>query len=315
MTATTAVRHLALVLTAACSSGAEPGAGPRVSTGDVHRFVQAFRQIGSSDSTCASLDAYFREGTAGLKAYSSKFDVGRSEVCAALRTDRKRYEAIEAKLAALDSAAGEIGALVVKFSAIHPEGRLPGVYFVVGDEISGGTTTFGRHPMVLIGIEMTGAISGLPDMIAHEFVHTQQDYPWTGMMTGGPAFLRGTVLRHSIKEGSADLIAETLTGHPRHNAYGEAHEAELWRDFQRDARSKDYGPWLYNGRNVKARGERPPDLGYWMGYRITKAYYENAPDKQQAIREILSIRDFDAFLAASGYSGGAGSPAAPARSP
>jgi hypothetical protein len=38
-----------------------------------------------------------------------------------------------------------------------------------------------------------------------------------------------------------------------------------------------------------------------MGYRITQAYYDRAPDKRQAITDILSIRDFDAFLAASGY--------------
>ena len=40
-----------------------------------------------------------------------------------------------------------------------------------------------------------------------------------------------------------------------------------------------------------------------MGYLIAKAYYEKAPDKTKAIREILTIRDFDHFLLESGYAG------------
>jgi hypothetical protein len=42
-----------------------------------------------------------------------------------------------------------------------------------------------------------------------------------------------------------------------------------------------------------------------MGYRITKSYFERASDKRQALRDILTIKDFDRFLAASGYDGGA----------
>ena len=45
---------------------------------------------------------------------------------------------------------------------------------------------------------------------------------------------------------------------------------------------------------------RPADLGYWMGYRIARGYYRRAADKAQAIRDMLRIRDFDAFLEASG---------------
>jgi hypothetical protein len=62
---------------------------------------------------------------------------------------------------------------------------------------------------------------------------------------------------------------------------------------------------LYNGWDIKGRGDRPADLGYWMGYRITKSYFERASDKRQALRDILTIKDFDRFLANSRYDGGA----------
>lgn len=60
----------------------------------------------------------------------------------------------------------------------------------------------------------------------------------------------------------------------------------------------DYAGWLYDGS--QSPEGRPADLGYWMGYRIARGYYRRAADKAQAIRDMLRIRDFDAFLEASG---------------
>ena len=47
--------------------------------------------------------------------------------------------------------------------------------------------------------------------------------------------------------------------------------------------------------------DRPPDLGYWMGYKIAEAYYQKAEDKTQAVADIIQMKDADAFLEASGY--------------
>ena len=53
----------------------------------------------------------------------------------------------------------------------------------------------------------------------------------------------------------------------------------------------------------KPPGDRPNDLGYFVGYRIAAAYYARAADKRQAICAIVSARggDVKAILAASGY--------------
>ena len=42
------------------------------------------------------------------------------------------------------------------------------------------------------------------------------------------------------------------------------------------------------------------DLGYYVGYLITRAYYRNAKDKRQAVYDILNIQDARAFYEASG---------------
>jgi hypothetical protein len=60
--------------------------------------------------------------------------------------------------------------------------------------------------------------------------------------------------------------------------------------------SKDLKGWLYSS----APG-RPNDLGYWMGYKITKAYYDQAADKKEAIHNIFRIKNFEKFLEQSGY--------------
>ena len=50
--------------------------------------------------------------------------------------------------------------------------------------------------------------------------------------------------------------------------------------------------------------EQGNDLGYWVGYRIVKAYYQRSADKQQAFRDILELSDPHAFLAKSGWQPG-----------
>lgn len=290
-----------LTAVSGCASRSSSVVGGAISTDDVHHFVAAFAQWTPADTTCAALEPYWRAATPGLASYARKFGVSHADLCRQVRRRHERYAALSGKMPSLDSAASRIREVYAKFAALHPLSNDPSVYFVVGDGIAAGTTTRGKHPIILIGMELNGSVASVPRTVAHELVHTQQDYPFLGAMTGGPSFLRGTLLRHSIMEGSANFIASLLMNHPDTNAWAEQHEAELWSAFQRDAHSHDYSRWLYNGWNRKALGERPPDIGYWMGYRITQSYYEHAADKKKAIDDILSIRDFDRFLAASKY--------------
>ena len=55
---------------------------------------------------------------------------------------------------------------------------------------------------------------------------------------------------------------------------------------------------MYNGTG---RADAPGDLGYWVGYRIVKAYYDHAPDKHRALLDIFRMTDAKAFVAASGW--------------
>lgn len=287
-----------------CTSRGDPSR-PIVVTEDVHRFITLALPDGHVDSSCAGLTSYLDSGSAGLAAYRRKFRVTPEDLCRAVRRVPERYVTLLERMAAFDSVGSRVAVDFTRFSGLYPDTRFVPAYIVVGDGIAAGTTTLGRNPVILIGAELTNKTAGLEHTILHELMHVQQSYPSWGAMTGGPAFMRGTLLRHSIKEGAADFLVELVTGpfHGTRDAWAEAHAAQVWRDFQRDMRGTDLSGWLYNGWNQARLADRPPDLGYWIGREIVRAYYDRASDKSRAIRDILTIRDFDRFLRDSGYRG------------
>jgi hypothetical protein len=129
--------------------------------------------------------------------------------------------------------------------------------------------------------------------VAHELAHYQQAY------LGG-----GTLLGESINEGVADFVGELISGqivNPTLRAYGDAHEVEIWQEFSATMIGTELSRWLHNGGSVTATTTRPADLGYYVGYQITKAYYDRQVDKRKALFDIFHINSFADFLKASGY--------------
>jgi len=195
------------------------------------------------------------------------------------------------------------------FAQLYPDAVFPDVYFCLGAMATGGT--IGQHGL-FIGVELftDGATSPhselspwqlsvirppslLPAIVAHEVTHYQQKVHG------------GTLLAQSILEGSADFVSELVTGMtvnaPIHE-YGNAHEMELWNEFKQAMNGSDVSQWLYNGGSVPSTS-RPADLGYFIGYQITKAYWGAHADKSASLRDILTVTNFPAFLAASAYAG------------
>lgn len=125
--------------------------------------------------------------------------------------------------------------------------------------------------------------------IIHEAIHFQQK-------TAGE-----NLLSISIREGSADFLAELFMEEPFHSItydYGRENERALWEEFSKEMYSNNISKWLYG---ESGNYDRPMDLGYFIGYMITKSYYYNLEDKKEAIKEIIEVSDFDEFLKRSGY--------------
>jgi hypothetical protein len=76
------------------------------------------------------------------------------------------------------------------------------------------------------------------------------------------------------------------------------HEAAIETAFAEDRDETDLSKWLNKG---PGDAEHPGDLGYWVGYRIVKSYYQHPADKPEALRDILQMTDPTKFLAKSGW--------------
>lgn len=196
------------------------------------------------------------------------------------------------------------------FKSLYPQAVFPKVYVVPGILNSGGTATemgmfvggdmYGRSDtMPTDGLNdwQKGAImkfSDLPGLTIHELMHFQQSYKDT--------LNTETVMGGIIGEGVCDFLVELSSGKELKNknlAYleDEVNRAKIISDLKKDLHTDDFSRWLYNG-DIE---DRPYDLGYTMGYLISKSYYQNQEDKQKAVYELLNTDDFTKILKGSEY--------------
>ena len=150
-------------------------------------------------------------------------------------------------------------------------------------------------------------IENLDAIMAHKLIRFQQQ-----TTEGDFGFLdklnQEDLLSRSLLEGCTEFLAHVISGkssfagdQSSQSRYGKSREGELWQEFKQDYQSKsNYSKWLYNFAN-KDRGHIPPDMGYWIGYRIAEAYWQNMADKQHAFYDILNWKDANEFLEKSGY--------------
>jgi Domain of unknown function (DUF4932)/Predicted Zn-dependent protease (DUF2268) len=271
----------------------------KIHTEDIYLFWKVFDQTYPNLKASAFEAEYLEKGSKGLKAFiPNRIESGKNLRKVVMR-EMDYYQGIRESTLSVEAKRSLITDHFKKFRALYPAAILPQVYFVIGAKNTGGMAFRGG---LSIGAEMFGKSDGkitprldldlIDDVVIHELVHFQQRYASDN-----------SLLAQSIREGSADFLCELVTGtHANQDIYqyGNAHEHELWNEFKTRMDKADWGGWLYYQRDKSI----PKDLGYWMGYKITKAYYDKAADKSKAIKEMLTIQDFKKFLADSGYVGG-----------
>ncbi|MEQ1493720.1 MAG: DUF2268 domain-containing putative Zn-dependent protease [Terricaulis sp.] len=89
-------------------------------------------------------------------------------------------------------------------------------------------------------------------------------------------------MSQSLNEGAAEFLAELVSGRIANGHlidWTMGHELAIEQRFEREMRGRDLSDWLYNGVGTP---DAPGDLGYWVGYRIVRAFYERHSDKRRA---------------------------------
>lgn len=275
--------------------------GPEILTADVERFYRLYETTGGHPFV-AQLDAYLAEGSEGLHQFAKLRNLTGARIAETLRTRPEVHAGARRCLAVLPGVRRRTDAALRKLGRLYPEAKSAPVTLLVGRGRPVGITS---PSGVSIALEALCAVDFWdPDLenrfvrtIVHEYGHIQQSAELQALEPGQPA---ATVLRMSLMEGAAEFTAELLTGqigNYQHLAQTRGREAEFEAEFVRDMAGTDLSLWLYN----QGASARPGDLGYWVGYRIVKAYYANARDKRQALRDIYELRDPEAFLARSGW--------------
>lgn len=276
---------------------------------DIPRFWNAFDGMKGNSDTLPLRQQYLNGGTAGLADMTSRRWKNAATLTAMVWPVREYYRSIrDASLQLANTAEPAVRRAFREMATRYPEAQFPDVYFVIGGLATGGTVS---ENGLLIGSEMfvagnsarrdvlnawqQSAVRGpelIDAIVAHELTHFQQINH------------SNTLLGQALREGSADFIAELLTGknfNEHLKVYGNEHEAALWTEFQQAMNGSDISRWLYNGGSVTSPNDRPADLGYYIGYRIARAYWQRTADKTAAFRAILRFDDAPSFLAASGY--------------
>lgn len=295
--------RFAIALTALIPLGAmahQPAAGPEIRTSDVERFYALYDSTGGKPSA-EQLQTYIDGGTEGFRAFTKMRNTTGERIAQAIEKQPEIYVKARQCAKVLPAVKSRLATALAQLKQIYPEAVLAPVTLGVGRGKPVGTAD---RNGVMIGQESLCAVADFmnPDVedrfvyvIAHEFAHVQQSQ-------FRQEDLEGNVLINTLLEGGAEFIGELISGSVGYKHLPPAvrgREQEFETAFLADLDKPATGSaWLYNHPGTT---DRPADLGYWIGYRITKAYYRNATDKRQALRDIIELRDPKAILAKSGW--------------
>lgn len=187
---------------------------------------------------------------------------------------------------------------ISKLKAAYPEMKSSSVYYTMGAFRSPGTgvdstlllgsefalgnletntTEFKGNKDHIIDYHNIDPLKYLQSLSIHEYIHTQQNYPVYN------------ILSWTLYEGIAEFIGTHITEQKSPWSafvYGPENEAFVKETFEHQMfDSRNMNNWLWSANNQF--GHR--DMGYYVGYSIAAKYYQNAEDKNQAIKELIEL--------------------------
>lgn len=285
----------------------------QIVTTDLDNFWLAYDALeNSTDSVQTFQELYINNATPEFQKFLELRGFTAQQYVEWIKQKPKFWTTIRPLTVAVKEKRSEIDLVYEKMGELYSGFKAPNICFAISPIQTGGTTDKG---LILVGTEIAavnptlvdiseidgfmgkvfkGSTGDITSLVAHELVHTQQP-------SGDNE--NQSLLSQAITEGSADFIATLILGEQSMNnaifRYGERNEEELWEEFSADIKAKkgfEETDWFYDYNS-----DRPADLGYYLGYKITEAYYQNASDKKQAVKEIMEMEDAVEFLTASNY--------------
>ena len=290
----------AAILGAGCATPAATGSPPvpSIQIDDVNRFYRVYEDADGRPTADELQHDYLDPGSDGLHRFAKARNISGTTIADAMLRHPEIYSGAKRCMVVLPQVRERLVVALGKLFRLDPEARNAPVTIGVGRgrPVAIGSPDGG----VQVGLEALCATNWLNlnvedrfvHVIAHEYAHVQQAQVLTDDQNP-------TVLERSLVEGIAEFTAELISGEVAYSQFAastKGHEREIESAFVADEDKTDLSDWIDN-----STPEKPRDLGYWVGYRITKSYYQNATDKRQAVREILEMTNPKALLANSGW--------------
>lgn len=272
-------------------------------TSDIANFWNAYDNIIVTQDSILQykyLDSlYIKKGTLGLKGIMQAKNYTNQDYINAINSYPKFWSSIRENTFKTDTYVAELNQGIEKIRVIYPELKPAKIYFTIGALRTNGTTV---DSLVLIGAELamsdtntmasefqediqkgrrtyfdSNPIDNLVLLNIHEYVHTQQK----------PVV--NNLLSYVLHEGIAEFVSVTAMGEPSAAPainYGKQNEA-VKKKFEAEVfYGNNRHEWLWsdfpNEFNTR-------DLGYYIGYQIAEINYNQAKDKQAAIKEMVEL--------------------------
>lgn len=294
---------LALLLAppATASTAVASPVRPIIRTMDVTRFFEVY-DAARGRPTAEQLQAdYIEPGSPGLHHLSKIRNVTGETMARALASHPQIFSDAKRCMGVLPDVRGRVTKALLTLNELYPAAQFPPVTIAIS---RGKPVGVADSTGVIIGLEALCAVGYLnPNVedrfvhtIAHEYTHVQQALN-SAALYNNP---KPTVLEASLIEGAADFTAALISKEAAFRSpYAPADMAStkaIESKFAADQGKTDLSQWIDNGTLTE-----PGNLGYWVGYRIVKSYYEHAADKREALRDIVEMKDARAFLHKSGW--------------
>ncbi len=300
-----------LLLLFACSPSKPSSLNPIIIKEDIAHFWNAYDAIHSTNDTTLHIELlqtlFLDKASDGQKRMIAARNYTADEYVEAITNYPNFWNSLRDNTNQIETHSQEIISGIEKLHQLYPIEDPAKIYFTMGVFRSPGT---GVDSFALIGSEYAlgdsntiihelnehqqnyfkmNPIEHLQILMVHEYLHTLQKP------------IPNDFLGQTIYEGIAEFLAQKATGKPTpHQAftYGPEHEEKVFDLFERDMfRSYARFSWLWNNTNNEFGTN---DMAYYVGHHLAMRYYEQALDKDKAIKDLIEL-DYEDSSAVYGF--------------
>jgi len=267
---------------------------------DIENFVEAYSHFTSTiDSVEILKTYYFDKASSGLQEYIGRHNLTPELLNTAINKNPGRYAKIEKFVENIDNITPKINEAYQKFQKIIPNTMFPPTYLLVG--ANKGIAQASKLGQLVAITKVLDNDNKLTKLIIHELAHFQQAMAMGIDNYAALYAVPENMLGLCLREGGADFITFLTLGevpNPASLEFLENNENGIKTKFINDLGTQDKSYWLWDSIGKK---DTPHLLGYTIGYKICRSYYDLSEDHSKAIMEILSITQSNDFLEKSLY--------------